>query len=383
MDTKPLEAERQVRGEAIARAEGQIRRVWDGLYFVRSQHLDKEYQVSFDEKLGWSCSCPDFAYREGRLISRCKHVWAVQISIRIRHTVDGQRVIAEVSVSECFFCHSQRLTKFGVRHNKSGDIQRFECADCHRTFSVNVGFDRMKHNPKAITTALQLYFSGESLRATQRSLRLLGVEVSFKTIHNWIRKYVGLMAKYADQIKPEVGDTWRADELWVKVKGDMKYLFAMMDDQTRYWIAQEVADTKERADARNLFRRSAEIAGKKPETLITDGLRSYSLAFKKEYRNLYNDDGVKPVHIREIALTSRAHNNKMERMNGEIRDREKVMRGLQRSDTPILKGIQIYHNFIRPHEGLNGQTPAERAGIKVEGENKWLTLIQNASRANG
>jgi len=42
----------------------------------------------------------------------------------------------------------------------------------------------------------------------------------------------------------------------------------------------------------------------------------------------------------------------MERMNGEIRDREKVMRGLKRKDTPILKGIQIYHNFIRPHEAL-------------------------------
>lgn len=68
----------------------------------------------------------------------------------------------------------------------------------------------------------------------------------------------------------------------------------------------------------------------------------------------------------------------MERMNGEVRDREKVMRGLKRTDTPILKGIQIYHNFIKPHEGLNGETPADRAGIKVEGQNKWLTLIQNA-----
>lgn len=40
----------------------------------------------------------------------------------------------------------------------------------------------------------------------------------------------------------------------------------------------------------------------------------------------------------------------------------------------------IYHNFMRPHEGLNGDTPAERVGIKVEGENKWLTLIQNAKK---
>jgi hypothetical protein len=70
----------------------------------------------------------------------------------------------------------------------------------------------------------------------------------------------------------------------------------------------------------------------------------------------------------------------MERMNGEVRDREKVMRGLKREDTPILKGYQLFHNYIRPHEGLGGRTPSEMAGIKVEGENKWLTLIQNASK---
>jgi hypothetical protein len=68
----------------------------------------------------------------------------------------------------------------------------------------------------------------------------------------------------------------------------------------------------------------------------------------------------------------------MERMNGEVRDREKTMRGLKTTETPILKGLQIYHNFVRPHEGLNGETPAERAGIKIEGTDKFMTLIQNA-----
>jgi putative transposase len=68
----------------------------------------------------------------------------------------------------------------------------------------------------------------------------------------------------------------------------------------------------------------------------------------------------------------------MERFNGEVRDREKVMRGLKKKDTPILTGYQIFHNYIRLHMGLDGQTPAEVAGIKVEGDDKWLTLIQNA-----
>jgi hypothetical protein len=70
----------------------------------------------------------------------------------------------------------------------------------------------------------------------------------------------------------------------------------------------------------------------------------------------------------------------MERMNGELRQREKVMRTLERPDTAILKGMQIYHNYVRPHEALKGKTPSEAAGIEVEGENKWLTLIQNASK---
>jgi hypothetical protein len=69
----------------------------------------------------------------------------------------------------------------------------------------------------------------------------------------------------------------------------------------------------------------------------------------------------------------------MERMNGEVRDREKVMRGVKKDNSPIFTGYQIYHNYIRPHSALGGRTPADACGIAIEGENKWLTLIQNAS----
>jgi len=136
-----------------------------------------------------------------------------------------------------------------------------------------VGFEKMKHNPQAVTTALQLYFSGESLRNTQRSLRLLGVKVSHQTVYNWIKKYVALMKEYVETLTPRVSNTWRADELYLKIKGDMKYLFALMDDETRFWIAQEVANSKYKHDARNLFRMGKEQAGKSPKKIITDGLR--------------------------------------------------------------------------------------------------------------
>jgi hypothetical protein len=70
----------------------------------------------------------------------------------------------------------------------------------------------------------------------------------------------------------------------------------------------------------------------------------------------------------------------MERMNGEIRDREKTMRGLKIIDTGILTGYQLFHNYIRPHEALEGKTPSEACGRIIEGQNNWKTLIQNASR---
>jgi transposase-like protein len=144
-----------------------------------------------------------------------------------------------------------------------------------------MGFEGMRHNPQAVTTAMQLYFSGESLRHTKDSLKLLGVHVSHQTVLNWIGKYTELMKQYVDKLKPQVSDTWRADEVFVKFSGNMKYLFALMGDETRYWIAQEVANTKDRHDARGLFKDGKKIAGKRPNVFITDGLPAYHDALQR------------------------------------------------------------------------------------------------------
>jgi putative transposase len=47
----------------------------------------------------------------------------------------------------------------------------------------------------------------------------------------------------------------------------------------------------------------------------------------------------------------------MERMNGEIKDREKTMRSLKKMDTPILKGMQICHNYIREKDYRKRKLP--------------------------
>jgi len=365
--TTRLITTRQDRGQAIAKLEGQIKRIDANTYEVLSQSGNGTYEV-LNTSIGWMCQCPDHVYRG----VKCKHIHAVLISQAVRAEVAIRRIKPITSVTECIYCGSTDLKKDGLRKNKSGAIQKFKCRTCKRYFSFNIGFEKMKHNPQAVTTAMQLYFSGESLRNTQKSLRLLGVEVSHKTVFMWIRKYVKLMKAYANKIVPNVSDAWRADEIRFKVRGNMKYLFAVMDDETRYWIAQEVADRKHSHDCFNLFEQSKNLMGKQPRTIITDGLYSYAVAAE-----VVLDEA---KHIRHVRLQGDVHNNKMERMNGEIRDREKTMRGLKTKNTEVFQGMQIYHNFIREHQAL-GKTPAEACGIQVEGKNKWLTLIQNASKS--
>ena len=75
----------------------------------------------------------------------------------------------------------ESLIKWGMRHNKYGDIQKFSCETCGKFFTVNLGFEKMQHNPQAITTAMQLYYSGASLRNVAKSLKLIGAEVSHMT----------------------------------------------------------------------------------------------------------------------------------------------------------------------------------------------------------
>jgi putative transposase len=361
-----LTTTREERGQTIAQHNGQIKRIDENFYTVKSQNGNGEYAVTkIDQE--WICECPDNKYRD----AKCKHIFAVELSQSIRKEVIVRKIAPIENLTECIYCGSKNIVKDGLRKNKSGSIQVFNCKDCHKDFTFNIGFERMKHNPQAITSAMQLYFSGESLRNTMESLRLLGVQVSHQTVYNWIHKYTNLMKKYVETIEPKVSDTWRADEIFLKVRGNMKYLFSLMDDETRFMIAQEVADSKDKHDARALFSRGKYLMGKQPKTLITDGLVTYSSACSKAFSGA--------IHVRHIRLQGDMNNNKMERMNGEIRDREKTMRGLKTKDTAILSGYQIFHNYIRPHEGLEGKTPSEACGIRIEGKNKWKTLIQNAS----
>ena len=366
--------QRQLKGKEIVEKQNQINRIDESHYEVNSQSRNITHDIVGTE-FGWNCSCEDHNFRR----TCCKHIHAVEISLTIRKEVKPKVVLDSVSIDCCIYCKSNQIRKDGIRKNKTHSIQRLKCMNCDKRFSINLGFEKMHASPQIITSAMQLYFTGESLRGVQKFIRLQGIDVNHTTVYRWINKYTKLMDNYLSTITPQVGEKWHADEVWLKVSGDRKYLFAMMDNETRFWIAQEVADSKFKHDAQSLLKIGKDVAKKVPSTFVTDGLPAYNDAFKKEFapKNFLHKPSkhVKEVHFRN----QMANNNIQERLNGEFRDREKVFRGLKKSDSPAIVGIKLHHNFIKPHMGLDGDTPADRAGIEIKGDNKWKTIIQNAS----
>src|SRR3990172_11156775 len=143
---------REERGEAIAKLSNQIHRIDENIYTVKSQSHKGEYCIS--KVCGeWLCECPDNAFRQ----VKCKHIFGVEFSTSLRATVAIKTISPIQNLTECVYCHSSNMVKSGLRKNKSGNIQVFLCRDCHRKFTINIGFEKMKHNPQAITSAMQLY----------------------------------------------------------------------------------------------------------------------------------------------------------------------------------------------------------------------------------
>ena len=96
----------------------------------------------------------------------------------------------------------------------------------------------------------------------------------------------------------------------------------------------------------------------------------------------YTLKGLISIHIRDIHLRNLFYNtNKQERLNGGFASRFRPARGINKEESLIFRIAIIHRNYIRPHGGIGGRTPAEVAGIDIRETDRWRTLIQTATSA--
>jgi transposase-like protein len=286
----------------------------------------------------------------------------------------------------CPICKSNaEVVKRGIRKNRSGNKQMYWCKKDERRFTPDDGFYKMRFSPEIITAALDLYYKGLSLRKIEDHLyQFHGVKVSNVAILKWIRKYAKLLKQGTKKLKPEIIGNVHADEAFVRRKENWKengnrskgldarffYLWDAIDDATRF-VWAFLSKARDLESAKRLFK-GIKCYGGYPPALIHDRLWEYDSAFNKYFYK-------KSENVRIERWMDKSLNNPIERFQGTVKERTKVMRGLTvfESSEEVLDGFVVYYNFIRRHMALKGRTPAEEAGIELElGRNRWLSLIR-------
>lgn len=370
-------------GIQIATQGSLINKISKNQYLVISQSGYNRYHVrKLPDADVWTCNCPDFMFRLSKSNDpRCKHIIGCQM---IQNALDSENKIEKVGKAKfCPRCVSTTIVRHGHRILKSGiKRQKFRCKQCKYMFSLSeYGFAKVSSDPRIVTEALNLVFSGVSLRNTARHISLSHqVKISHVAVLHWFRRYGQIMKEYIDSLIPESSKVWSVDEMAINVKntkwrgsGFYDWMWSVIDPQTKFVIASEVSKRREISDATAIFATGKKKVKSEPIYVITDALRSYEKAFRKEF------DIRKTAHIKTKSLSEGFANRPIERYHNEVRSVIKSKRGLgnDKSAQEFADTYRIYHNFCRPHSGLpDNITPAEASGIDLNlGKNKIKDLI--------
>lgn len=283
---------------------------------------------------------------------------------------------------KCKLCKSRRTRKFGFYRG----LQCYYCNICGHKFIANGKFARMRVKSDAIIMAIDLYYQGASLRKVQRFLRnYYDVKVSQVSVWRWIIKYSQLVKKYTDRFKMNTDYAWHTDEMVLHCKGKYVWFWSVLDLNSRFILGSIYVKSRSMENAMNLFKICKDKTIELPETIVSDGLLTYPMAIKKVFGlkkkttfTPHYENKVK--HINLIKFTGELNNNIIERFQGSLRDRYRVMRGFKNisSASAIMDGMIIDYNFLRPHLSLGGQTPAQMIGLDLNLRDRWRSLIEMA-----
>lgn len=255
---------------------------------------------------------------------------------------------------ECKYCGSPNIVKFGTFEG----IQRYWCKDCKRKFADNKALPKMKTPISVISAALSCYFGGMPLDAIQRHLQQqYGTYYSEMGIYNWVVRFSKEAIDRVKDFQPVVGDTWIADETVLKVGGKNIWFWDIIDTKTRYLLASRLSDSRRTKDAALLMNEARRKAGKSPKRIITDKLSAYIDGVELVF-------GADTEHIQSKPFTDVNSTNIIERFQGTLKDRTKVVRGFKNMDTArmLTEAWLVHYNFFKEHETLGNIPPAVKMG---------------------
>lgn len=296
----------------------------------------------------------------------------------------------ENKVLSCPKCSGKEITKRGLRITESREkIQKYFCKTCKHRFVLDTPYFRMRNKEQIITQTMDMYYSGMSFRKiADHLIRFFPKGVNPSTIYRWIIKYVPIMENFTENQNITSGYMLQGDEVEYKRRASAKqrgvreeYFIDVIDTESRYIVASDYAKDRTIPVLNKVYRNAKRKVGNQVKVISTDGLMSYPRVIKKTFGyNPHATRNPKVIH-QVIKSDSGGFNYKVERFHNTLRERTKVMRGFHgciTSAQTLLKGFEIYYNWVRNHQSLESSTPSDIAvpTIQLQDKNRWLELIQ-------
>src|ERR1700761_9518427 len=200
-------------------------------------------------------------------------------------------------------------------------------------------------SPEVIRLVVMIYVKYPlSLRNVEDLLFERGIDICHETVRHWWNRFGPMFAaeirkKRVDRMRAYTHWRWHLDEVYVKINGEMHYLWRAVDHDGEV-LESFVTKARDKAAALRFIKRAMKRHGR-PRIIVTDGLRSY------------------PAAMTEIGNTERQEvgrwiNNRAENSHQPLRRRERAMLRFRRMKT-LQKFASVHgtvHNLFNQERHL-------------------------------
>ena len=196
-----------------------------------------------------------------------------------------------------------------------------------------------------------------SLRDVELILAERGVLVTYETGRRWCQKFGQSFASSLRRRRPRPGDKWHLDEVFVRIRGKLYYLWRAVDQDGT--VLDVLVQTRRNAKAaKRFFKKLLKGLMYVPRVLVTDKLRSYNAA-KREV--------LPTVEHRQ----SRYLNNRAENSHQPTRRRERQMQRFKSAGH--AQRFLSAHGFIYGHfrSRRHRMTAGEHRTARAEAFRVW------------
>jgi putative transposase len=166
---------------------------------------------------------------------------------------------------------------------------------------------------EVISHCVWLYFRFPlSYREVEELMLERGVTVSYESVRRWCAKFGQAYANRLRRRRPKPGDKWHMDEVFIKINGQLHYLWRAVDQDGNVLDILVQSRRNARA-AKRFFRRLLKDLEYVPRVIVTDKLRSYGAAHREVMPSVEH-------------RSSKYLNNRAENSHQPTRQQERAMR---------------------------------------------------------